>query len=203
MQSFQQLRLYQFKNFINALNHCFFMAEKKRSSIDSASRTLRESAFLADVLKLKMEEYVLSVNISHFIATISGIILTLSLGKMVTSGFAAEEPLVKLGIASIVVSSLVTILLMLLTVEPAIKKDRDSNTFDYGTKLAELSLKDYISTIKRNIEKRQNMIDSYGHELHKLDNVILRRFKMIKSAISIFIFGIFLGGMLILISTLV
>ena len=61
------------------------MAVKKRALIDSISRTLKESAFLADILKLKMEEYVLSVNISHFIATISGIILTLSLGKMATS----------------------------------------------------------------------------------------------------------------------
>jgi len=179
------------------------MAVKKRALIDSISRTLKESAFLADILKLKMEEYVLSVNISHFIATISGIILTLSLGKMATGGFVAEDPLVKLGIASIVVSSLVTILLTLLAVEPAIKKDRDSNTFDYGTKLAELSPKDYINSIRRNIEKRENMINSYGHELHKLDNAILHRFKMIRSAISMFIFGIFFGGMLILISTLI
>src|SRR3989344_3356449 len=164
MQSFQQLRLCQFKNFINMLNNCFYMAVKKRALMDSISRTLKERAFLADILKLKMEEYTLSVNIYHFIATISGIILTLSLGKMATSGFTAEEPLIKLGIASIVVSSLVTILLMLLTVEPAIKKDRDSNTFDYGTRLTELSVKDYIVTIKRNIEKSENMINSYGHE---------------------------------------
>ena len=47
------------------------------------------------------------------------------------------------------------------------------------------------------------MVESYGHELHKLDKIILRRFKIIKSAISMFILGIFIGGMAIIISTLV
>jgi hypothetical protein len=91
----------------------------------------------------------------------------------------------------------------LFAVEPAFKKDRDTNTFDYGTKLAELSTAQYIDTIKKNLEKKDNMINSYGHELHKLDKIILHRFKMIKSAISMFIFGIFLGGMSIIISTLI
>ena len=179
------------------------MIKKKRLAVDSIQHTLRQNSFLRDILKLKIEEYVLSVNIAHFIATISGIVLTLSLGKMITSGFASEDPLVKLGVASIVVSSLVTILVTLLTMEPAIKKDRDSNTFDYGTKLTELSIGDYLKTLMKTLQKKESMLDSYGHELHKLDIVILHRFKMIKSAISMFIVGIFLGGMLIIISTLI
>ena len=179
------------------------MIKKKRLAPDSIQHTLRQSAFLMDMLKLKIEEYLLTVNVSHFIATISGIILTLSLGKVATGGFTGEEPLIKLGIMSIVVSSLVTIVVTLFTVVPAFKKDRDSNTFDYGTKLTEISTKQYIETILRNLEKKENMINSYGHELHKLDTIILHRFKMIKSAISMFIFGISLGGMLIIISTLI
>ena len=179
------------------------MAKRKRDSIVNISNVIRESSFLRDMLKLKIDEYLLTVNVAHFIATISGIVLTLSLGKVATGSFATEDPLIKLGIMSVVVASLVTIVVTLLSVEPTFKKDRDSNTFDYGTKLSELSTEKYIKTIFNNIEKKQNMINSYGHELHKLDTIILRRFKMIKSAISMFIFGISLVGMLIIISTLI
>lgn len=179
------------------------MAKKEVSLDKSLAHTVRESIFLADMLKLKIEEYNITINVSHFVATISGVILTLSLAKMTTVAFMGENPLVKLGIVSIVASSLVTILLTLFTVEPAFKKDRDTNTFDYGTKLTELSTKQYIETIKKNLEKKDNMIDSYGHELHKLDTIILHRSKMIKSAISMFIVGLFLGGMSIIISTLI
>jgi len=179
------------------------MAKKEVSLDKNLSDTVRQSIFLTDMLKLKIEEYKITVNVSHFIATVSGVILTLSLAKMTTSAFLNDDPLIKLGVISIVAASLVTIILALYTVEPAFKKDRDTNTFDYGTKLTELSTKQYIDTILKNLDKKDNMINSYGHELHKLDKIILHRFKMIKSAISMFIFGIFLGGMSIIISTLI
>ena len=179
------------------------MVKKKVSSDNKVSSTIRESIFLADMLKLKLEEYNITVNVSHFVATVSGVILTLSLAKMTTESFLNDDPLIKLGVISIVAASLVAIILLLFTVEPAFKKDRDAITFDYGTKLTELSTKQYIDTIMKNLEKKDNMINSYGHELHKLDKIILHRFKMIKSAISMFILGIFLGGMSIIISTLI
>lgn len=179
------------------------MPKKKRSFKEEIAHTLRESVFLNNIVKLKIEEYLMTISVAHFIATISGVVLTLSLGKMVLPSFAGEEPLVKFGIVCIVAASLVTIILTLFTVEPAFKKDRDTNTFDYGTKLDEISTKQYIDTIHKNLESKKNMVESYGHELHKLDKIILRRFKIIKSAISMFIFGIFIGGMSIIISTLV
>jgi hypothetical protein len=179
------------------------MAKKEVSLDKNLSHTVRESIFLADMLKLKIEEYNITVNVSHFVATVSGVILTISLAKMTTVAFMGENPLVKFGVVSIVAASLVTMILLLFTVEPAFKKDRDTNTFDYGTKLAELSTTQYIETIMKNLERKDNMINSYGHELHKLDKVILHRFKMIKSAISMFILGLFLGGMSIIISTLI
>jgi len=179
------------------------MAVKKGLSEKSLEHTLRESAFLMDMLKLKIQEYHITINVAHFIATISGVILSLSLAKVASGSFATEDPLVKLGIISIVATSLVTIIITLFTVEPSLKKDRDSNTFDYGTKFTEISTKQYIDSIIKNLESKENMISSYGHELHKLDKLILHRFKMIKSAISIFVFGIFTGAMLIIISTLI
>jgi len=193
----------QNQNFINNKMQYSFMVEKKRVVSDRFASVLRETSFLGDALKLKMEKYLLTVNISHFIATISGVVLTVSLGKMTTSEFTTLPPIVKFGIVSIVAASLATIVVTLLTVEPVFKKDRDSNTFDYGTKLTELSRKDYIETIRKNLEKKENMISSYGHELHKLDMTILHRFKMIKSAIAMFLVGIILGGMLIIVSTFI
>ena len=116
---------------------------------------MRESVFLNNIVKLKIEEYLMTLSVAHFIATISGVVLTLSLGKMILPSFAGEEPLVKFGVVCIVAASLVTIILTLFTVEPAFKKDRDTNTFDYGTKLDEISTKQYIQTIYKNLESKK------------------------------------------------
>ena len=191
-----------YKSLNNNISY-FKMVEKKRSLDNKLSTAFRRSAFLGDILRLKMEEYHRTISISHFIATISGVILTLSLGKMALSSFLTEAPMVKLGVISIVGSSMITIILTLFTVGPTFKKNIDSNTFDYGTKLSDLTREEYIDSIVQNLNKEENMINSYGHELHRLDTIILHRFKMIKSSIYLFIFGLFLGGMLIIISTLI
>ncbi len=153
------------------------------------------------MLHHKSEMYVTTVNVCQFVATISGLILTASLGYATTEQFALRAPLVKLGVLAIIGSSLLTIIFSLITIEPNLKKDRDSNSFDYGSSIENIGTPRYVYTIKRTLADRDKVVEAYGFELHKLDRNILQRYRMIKSTILVFLIGIFVGGGMIIVST--
>jgi len=156
---------------------------------------------LGDMIKHKTEIFISTIELTQFVATISGIILTLSLGEVLAKNFASLPTIVKLGIFTIIASSLMTIVFSLLIIEPRLKIDRDANTFDYGSKLSSISREQYIKTIENTLSSEKRIIDTYGHELHKLDMTILHRHKMLKSTIIIFLAGLGFGGVLIVLST--
>ncbi len=162
---------------------------------------LLASSVLGRMLQHKSEVYVTTVHVCQFVATISGLILTAGLGYATTEQFMLRDPLVKLGVLAIIGSSLLTIIFSLVTIEPNLKKDRDANSFDYGSSIEDIDTPRYVDTIKRTLADRDRVIEAYGFELHKLDRSILSRYRMIKSTILIFLIGIFLGGGMIIVST--
>lgn len=157
---------------------------------------------LGNMLEHKTEIYLTTIQLCQFIATISGLILTASLGFASSDAFLTREPLVKLGILTIIVSSLLTIVFALIIIEPNLKKDRDSNSFDYGSSIENIGTQKYVDILKRTVADRNRIIETYGFEMHKLDRSILSRYRMIKSTILIFLIGIFLGGGMIIVSTI-
>lgn len=159
------------------------------------------SSVLGNMLSHKTEVYLASIDLCQFVATISGLILTASLGFASTEAFITSSPLVKLGMLTIIGSSLLTIIFALITIEPNLKKDRDSNSFDYGSSIENIDTAHYVDVLKRTVADRNKIIETYGFELHKLDLHILSRYRMIKSTILIFLIGLFLGGVMIIIST--
>lgn len=164
---------------------------------------LLAGAVLGDMLNHKTKVYLTTIQLCQFVATISGLILTASLGFASSEAFLTRDPLVKLGMLTIIGSTLLTIIFALITIEPNLKKDRDSNSFDYGSSIEEIDTARYVDILKRTVEDKNKIIETYGFELHKLDRSILSRYKMIKSTILIFLVGIFLGGGMIIVSTFV
>ena len=162
---------------------------------------LLASSVLGRMLQHKSEMYVTTVHVCQFVATISGLILTASLGYAATEQFAFRAPLVKLGVLTIIGSSLLTIIFALNRIEPNLRKDRDSNSFDYGSSIESIDTPSYVHIIKRTIADRNKVVEAYGFELHKRDRNILQRYRMIKSTILVFLIGIFVGGGMIIVST--
>jgi hypothetical protein len=178
--------------------------KKKKNPIKLERAMIQQMtpSVLSDLLKTKVALFMHTGKLSEFLATISGILLTVTLGMMTTETFSSLPPIVKLGILTIVGSSLLTICMCLLIIEPDIEKNRDSNSFDYGVKLSDLTREKYIEIIRNTVGNPEKIIDTYGHELHRLDTDILRRFKAIKVISYMFLTGIVVGGATIVVASL-
>ncbi len=162
----------------------------------------KERNFLGEGLKgfldHKTELYVQTIELSRFITTISGIVLTLALGRMTIDSFFSANPFIKLGVFVIVGSSLFTICMSLLIIEPNIKKDRDANTFDEGKSFMRLTKKEYLAKMKKTASTKKGLLDAYAREFHKIDHIILKRFQQLRRVTYLFLFGLLLGGFLII-----
>lgn len=157
---------------------------------------------LQDTINYRLHMMDKTIEISNFLTTVSGIILTVALGKMSTEGFPDSNPMIKLGVFAIVVASLLTISVSLLIIEPeSRKRERKTSLFSYG--VDETMSKDKYGEFIRGILNNDNKtVQSYGDEMHKLDSVIRKRFYAIRSISIVLLLGIVVGGVLILLSTL-
>lgn len=158
--------------------------------------------FLSDMLYHRTHLYGTTVELAKFIATISGILLTVSLGKMTTAGFLESDPLIKVGVLTVVGFSLLSICMSLLVIEPNIIQDNYANPFDYGTKISEIDGTQYLTSLKRTISNKEKTVDTYGNQFFSLDKIIHTRFKNIRFISYTFLAGIACGGFLIVLSSL-
>lgn len=175
------------------------MAKKRDTGLP---RKLLVHGVLSDMMNHKTHLYITTVELAKFIATISGIILTVSLGKMATEGFLDSNPLIKVGVLTVVGFSLLSICMSLLVIEPNVFKDHDANAFDYGTKISEITEKDYFKSLKKTVENKEKILQTYSNELYSLDTIIVHRFKNIRAISYIFLLGIGVGGLLIIFASL-
>jgi hypothetical protein len=176
------------------------MTEKKEGDLGNR---LLSSGILHDFIEQNHNVEDQTISICQYVATISGIILTVSLSSMISNVFVTYDALIKFALVTLIGSSLFSIVFSLIVVEPSLIKEKSSHfhiTLEINNK-ERYSEKDYYTVLKNILDNEDYAIRSYSTRLKRMIEENTRRTMMLRFSITTLLIGLSIAGFLIVLSS--
>lgn len=174
-------------------------------SIDNEKNDLRlrlqAETTLGDILNLHMQLNDTCDKKANFIFGLSGIILLISLTKLLDFINLDIHIGIKIGLVITIVTSLISAICSAYVIKPKIKNSDRINLFYYGSFCDKLTRYRYEEELQKIIKNPEELIKQYSNEIYDLGQEDLKpRFEKLNTASRILISGLIIGTSTIFIS---
>ena len=155
-----------------------------------------EIMFLDKVVDINLSLNDVADERASILAGIGGVLSVLAIGQLLTS-----TGLRTLGVITIIVTGLITILLSVGVIRPKALRIRRKNLMYYGG-ISFYSFPEYLEKVKEVVADKEKLLEQYAKEAHDLSTELRVRFKLIRCIGDILVAGLACGFILILASIL-
>lgn len=156
---------------------------------------------LGDILRLHMQLNATCDKKANVTLGISGIILIITLTKMVDifTPNSDYDLYLKIGFTLTILASMTSAILCIIVIYPSKIEDRSRLNLFYFGSFTNISKKEYINEIKNLVMDKEEIITQYAEEIYDLgESDLMPRFKTLNKASKILLIGLIIGTITVL-----